>query len=625
MLIEGDALSRWLVGDGRAALEGITGEALDVIGVIDRSLTVRYLNWTLPGLTREGVVGKSVLDLVPNNYREIARETYTEALRTGSRTRFETMYADGENLLIWDVRVGPIRFEGQVIGLIAITNNVTEQRREQADRDRFFSLSLDMLIVVSPNGHLKRANPAFGETLGYQVAALIATPFIDLVHPDDRARTLETFAGVVRGARVVDFENRYRCADGQHRVFSWRATVDPVTRDVYAVARDITAQRAIEAQLRQAQKMEAVGQLAGGIAHDFNNLLLAILGNAELAKEQVPAGSPIAEHLGEIENAGSRAANLTNQLLAFSRRQLFRPVTIDLNDLTRGLMKMLRRLLPENIAIDLIPGHDLAAVNADPTQMEQVILNLCVNARDAMERGGRLTIKTENALIDDRYCETHPWAKPGRFVLLTVTDTGVGMTAEVRERAFEPFFTTKGAHRGSGLGLATVYGIVQQHGGVVHVNSDLGDGTTFKVFLPCDRRPATEVADKPEPTPPRGQETILLAEDEASVRKVVVRVLEGAGYRAIAAADGREAIRLLLEHKEPVDLVLLDVIMPELGGPDAWEQMQKLRPDLRVLFTSGYADDRYLTRLPANADVIGKPYRTEDLLSRIRKKLDEKP
>ena len=255
---------------------------------------------------------------------------------------------------------------------------------------------------------------------------------------------------------------------------------------------------------------------------------------------------------------------------------------------------MLRRLLPENISIDLIPGHNLAAVSADPTQLEQVIVNLCVNARDAMERGGQLTLETENILINARYCETHPWAKPGRYVLLSVTDTGVGMTAEVRERAFEPFFTTKGAHRGTGLGLSTVYGIVQQHGGMVHVYSELGEGTTFKVYLPADSRLATDVGDKIESLPPRGRETILLAEDEERVRRVLVQILERAGYRTIAAADGVEAIRLLREQPEPVHLVLLDVVMPGLGGPETWEQMRGLRSGLRVLFTSGYADDRYL-------------------------------
>ncbi len=618
----GDPLSRWLAGDGRAALDGITGEALDVIGVIDRNLIVRYLNWTVPGLTLESVIGASVLELVPSGYRDIARDTYSRVLRTGKGARFETIYAEGDDFLIWDVRVGPIRFEGEVIGLIAITNDVTEQRRDQADRDRFFSLSLDMLIVVNRHWQIRRINPAFGEALGLELTELVGRTFLELVHPDDRARTQETFASVLGGARIVDFENRYVRGDGGYSVLSWRATVDPVTKDVYAVARDITAQRAIEAQLRQAQKMEAIGQLAGGVAHDFNNLLSAILGNTELAKASVPQGSTVAEPLAEIEAAASRAANLTNQLLAFSRRQPFRPVAVDLNALVNDLMKMLRRLLPENITIDLLPGRDLATVHADPTQLEQVVVNLCVNARDAMERGGRLTIGTENASIDDRLREALPWAKPGRCVLLSVTDTGAGMTPEVRERAFEPFFTTKGAQHGTGLGLSTVYGIVQQHGGIVQVSSETGRGTTFKVFLPSGSGVTPSAHENVDRPSPGGSETILLAEDEEGVRKIVVHMLQRAGYRAIAASNGREAIRLLAETEETVRLVLLDVVMPDLGGPETWEQMRDLRRDLRVLFMSGYADDRVLALLPPDADVIGKPFRTEELLLRIRRKLD---
>jgi PAS domain S-box-containing protein len=623
--VAGDSLSRWLEGDGQRVLDVLTGEALDVVGIVDRDLDVRYVNWTVPGLTRETVVGNSVLDLVPPAFRDIARDTYTTVLQTGTGTRFETIYADADGFHIWEVHVGPVRFEGEIIGLIVISSNVTERRREQADRDRFFSLSLDMLVVVSPNGCFRRTNPAFSEALGYEPSELSNKPFVEFLHPDDRARSVDVFADVRGGTRIIDFENRYRRKDGEYRVFSWRATVDPVTGDVYAVARDMTAQRAMEAQLRQAQKMEAVGQLAGGVAHDFNNLLLAMLANAELALTTVPQTSQTAECLGEIEAAGRRAADLTNQLLAFSRRQPFRPVSIDLNQLVRGLLKLLRRLLPANISIDLISADDLQAVSADPTQLEQVIVNLCVNARDAMERGGRLTLETQNIAIDARYCETHPWAKPGRYVLVGVTDTGVGMTDEVRERAFEPFFTTKGAHRGTGLGLSTVYGIVQKHGGFVHVQSEPGRGTKLKVYLPVSARPATDFGDKLESQPPRGTETILVAEDEERVRKALVQVLEGAGYRTVAVANGAEAIRRLREHPEPVHLALLDVVMPELGGPETWEQLQQLRPDLRVLFTTGYADERYLARLPANAEVLGKPFRTEELLIKVRKKLDEVP
>ncbi|HKO48593.1 MAG TPA: PAS domain-containing protein [Polyangiaceae bacterium] len=622
---DGDPLARWLAGPGLSALDALTGGALDVIGVMDRDLTVRYLNWAAAGMKREQLIGTSTLDLAPPDCREAARQAYMKVLQTGVGERLEMMFRAGNTVLLWDVRIGPIRSGDQVIGLIAISTDVTEQRSAYADRDRFFSLSLDMLAVMTAEGLFKRANPAFGQTLGCDVAELIGTPFIELVHPDDRAPTLEAYEVVRSGIPVSNFENRYRCKDGEYRVFSWRAKVDPVTDDVYAVARDVTDHRATEFQLRHAQKMEAVGQLAGGVAHDFNNLLFAILANTGLAQDLTSGAPEIADHLAEIEAATLRAADLTKQLLAFSRRQPLRPVPVDLNERVRGLMKMLRRLLPESISIDLIPGHNLPSVNADPGQLEQVIVNLCVNARDAMERGGHLTIETETVLINARYCESHPWAKPGRYVLLSVTDTGVGMTAEVRERAFEPFFTTKGPHQGTGLGLSTVYGIVQQHDGMVHLYSEPGAGTTFKVYLPAHARPVQSVGNKLAPLPPRGQETILLAEDEEQVRGAVVQILQRAGYRTIAAANGLDAIALLRDGTEPVHLVLLDVVMPGLGGPETWEQMVGLRPGLRVLFSSGYADDRYRQLLPAGAVLLEKPFRAEDLLRRVRQLLDQSP
>jgi len=617
----GDALDRWL-GEGAATLQALLRDSPDIVGVLDRDLIVRYINRTGPGLTREGVTGVSVLDVLPSEYREPARAEYEAVLRTGEPRRFEQIYADDDGVRMWEVRVGPIRHEGEVIGLIGTTTEVTDQRRESADRDRFFALSLDMLVVVSSDGVFKRVNPAFGKALGYDTDELVGARFLDLVHPDDRARTREGFMGVVEGTPVTDFENRYRRNNGEHRVFSWRATSDPVTGDVYAVARDVTDHRAVEIQLRQAQKMEAVGQLAGGVAHDFNNLLLAILANAELAQMSVAPDSQVADHLVEIDNAAQRAADLTKQLLVFSRRQPLRPVPVDLNDLVAGLMKMLRRLLPESIAIDFIPGHALATVSADPGQLEQVVVNLCVNARDAMAQGGRLTIETENVLINGRYRETHPWAQPGRYVLLTVTDTGTGMSTEVRERIFEPFFTTKPMHQGTGLGLSTVYGIVRQHDGMVQLYSEPGDGTTFKIYLPASSRRAEHVGSKIEPSPPRGRETILLAEDDDLVRRAVVGILEGAGYRVVAVAHGLEAVRWLRDENESVDLALLDVVMPVLGGPDTWQQLRDLRPDLRVLFSSGYADGRYRGRLPEDADIVEKPYRAEELLRKVRETLD---
>ena len=617
-------MDQWLSGEGLAALNAIMGGSPDVLAVIDRNLIIRYLNWTTPGLKLEDAVGASVFTLVPPGYAEIARAAFEKVFKTGVATTFETMYSNEQGVMMWAVRVGPIRHAGKVIGLVALNTDVTEQRRGEADRDRFFALSHDMLLVVTQDGRLKRVNPAFARMLGYSAEDLVGKPFLQFLHPDDLAGTKSQFQAVYAGNVPDAFENRYRGRDGTYRILSWQGAVDPITGDGYAVARDVTGERATEAQLRHAQKMEAVGQLAGGIAHDFNNLMQAVLANVEVALASGSASPEVAENLQEIAEAGQRAADVTKQLLVFSRRQPLHRVPIDFNELMLGMVKLLRRLLPESIAIEARSGEGLGSMNADRTQLEQVILNLCVNARDAMENGGKLTLQTDDVLIDQEACELYPWAKPGRFVKLCVTDTGVGMTPEVRERVFDPFFTTKGSVRGTGLGLATVYAIVQQHGGVIQVDSEPGKGTTFKVLLPADRSsPDTQRLGGQAVTPhPRGRETILIAEDEELVRKPVIQFLQRAGYRTLAAANGREAIELLSADVDAVDLVVLDVVMPELGGPETWERMRTLRADLRVIFVTGYADERYRERLPIDAEVLEKPFRTEELLRRIRKKLD---
>lgn len=618
-------LERWLEDGGLETLDRFSRGSPDVVGVMDPDYVIRYVNWTAPGLTREGVTGGSALNLVPPEYVDRAREAFDRALVHGEHGRFEMMYRGADGVLVWVVRVGPIVHEGQVIGAFTINTDATEERRDFLDRDRFFELSLDQLVVCSPTGALRRVNPAFAANLGYPMAAVVGRLFMDFVHPDDVERTRSTFAShSPSSSRVQGFENRYRRIDGSYCVLQWHSTLDPLTGDVYAVARDVTDQRSTEAQLRHAQKMEAVGQLAGGIAHDFNNLMQAVLANVELALTSEPKEPELVEHLREIEDAGRRAAELTKQLLVFSRLQSLNRLPIDLNELLERLLKLLSRLLPENIEISFRPARPLPSVNADRTQIEQVLLNLAVNARDAMEHGGLLSLETACVRFSERDRELHPWTRPGSFVRLSVADTGVGMSPEVRERAFDPFFTTKAPHGGTGLGLATVYGIVEQHGGFVHLYSELGQGTTFRVYLPVDERTAALLGDGPSHEMPRtnGGETILVAEDEDLVRKPVLRLLEGAGYRTIAASNGREAVELFRHHQAEVRLVLLDVVMPELGGPDAWTAIRAIRPETHVLFTSGYADDRYRERLPHDADIVEKPFRTRELLERVRAKLD---
>ncbi|HYQ05058.1 MAG TPA: PAS domain S-box protein, partial [Polyangiaceae bacterium] len=616
------ALQGLLSGEGPAALDAIIGSASDVIGVVDPDFVIRYVNWTAPGLTREAVVGHSVFNLVPPGYVDVARDAFETVLKTASPSSFETMYRNEHGVLIWMVRVGPIVHAGQVIGLVTINTDVTEQRRGEADRDRFFALSNDMLVVFTEKGRFKRINPAFSEMLGFDWPQLSDKLFIEFVHPDDVATTMTRFAEAQSGNPTGNFENRYRRRDGTYRVLSWRGTVDPVTGDGYAVARDVTEQRAAESRLRHAEKMEAVGQLAGGIAHDFNNLMQAVLGSVDIALTASP-NPDVAESLQEIAQAGQRAADLTRQLLVFSRRQPLHRVPVDLNELIHDLMKLLRRWMPESVAIELKMDSRLNSLSADKTQLEQVVMNLCVNARDAMAEGGLLRIETENVKLTERDCEANLWAKPGSFVLLRVTDSGAGMAPEVLARVYEPFFTTKDSHRGTGLGLATVYGIAQQHGGFIQASSELGRGTTFAVYLPTEgtsiakTRPA-----EPGVTPVQASgETVLIVEDEEIVRKSMIQIIGRAGYRTLAATNGREAIQVLCEHLEAVDIVVMDVVMPELGGPQAWEQMRVMRPDLGVVFVSGYADAQYRERIPANAEVLAKPFRAEQLLLAIRGKL----
>ncbi|MCC6487667.1 MAG: PocR ligand-binding domain-containing protein [Candidatus Hydrogenedentes bacterium] len=381
----------------------------------------------------------------------------------------------------------------------------------------------------------------------------------------------------------------------------------------------------LEAQLRQAQKMEAVGQLAGGIAHDFNNLLQVILGQLEITLGHDGLDARTRERLASASEAAGRAAELTRQLLAFGRRQIIQPVNIDLNALIQGLLSMVRRCIGEHIELHFLPDKQIRTVHVDRSQIEQVVMNLCVNARDAMPSGGTLTIRTENATLDAGFCEEHPWAMEGQYVLLIVSDTGHGMDEETRAQMFEPFFTTKDLGHGTGLGLATVYGIVKQHNGLIQVSSAPREGTSLKIYIPCAERTVNGAI--PHETPSAavgGQETILVAEDEDIVRKLVTHILESAGYTVLAASDGEEAVRLFNEHDGRIDLALFDVIMPRLGGRDAMERIRAQHPGARFLFSSGYSEHAIDTNfvIQEGLRLISKPYSKTDLLRAIRKELD---
>lgn len=382
----------------------------------------------------------------------------------------------------------------------------------------------------------------------------------------------------------------------------------------------------LEGQLRQAQKVEAIGQLAGGVAHDFNNALTVIMSNADMVLMDIDSNHPFYRELEQIKKAAQKAANLTRQLLAFSRKQILRPEILDLNEIVRGLKNMLGRLIHENIELNMMDlAPDLSPIEADPGQLEQVIINLAVNARDAMPDGGKLSIETKNVELDEYYASRHAAVKPGLYVMMAVRDTGAGMTKEVQERIFEPFFTTKAEGKGTGLGLSTVYGIVKQSSGNIYVYSEPGMGTTFKIYLPrlesaaVERKEATEAKRSP-----KGTETILTVEDDEILRNVVVKSLSRVGYRVLTAANGEEALRICLEHREPIHLLLTDMIMPGISGKALAGKAKELRPDLKVLFMSGYADSGIVENgvLEKGTAFIQKPFTGRDLAVQVRKALE---
>jgi len=390
-----------------------------------------------------------------------------------------------------------------------------------------------------------------------------------------------------------------------------------------AVFDNITERRKLEDQLRQSQKMEAVGRLAGGVAHDFNNLLTVINGYSEILLRRIGEDSTLRREVDEIRKAGDKASMLTQQLLAFSRRQVLQPKVLDLNATVSGMATMLRRLIGEDIDLRILPGQGLGRVKADPGQVEQIILNLVLNARDAMPGGGRLDIETGNAVLDGTFSSKHPQAVTGPHVLLAVSDTGVGMSEDTQGHLFEPFFTTKERGKGTGLGLPTVYGIVQQSQGYIYVYSELGKGTAVKVYLPRVDEEVETVSPVSAPAP-HGTETVLVVEDERQVREFVTRVLTAKGYRVLTAGEGLEALRLCKDCADPVDLLVTDVVMPGMGGRELASRVMAAKPGVRVLFVSGYTDDAVSHHgvLEAGLEFLQKPFTTDAFLGKVREILD---
>jgi two-component system cell cycle sensor histidine kinase/response regulator CckA len=508
-------------------------------------------------------------------------------------------------------------------------------RHQLVQREELFRLitenAADMIAVVDATGTRLYNSPAYEKIMGYSAAELKDTSPMEQVHPEDRARVDTARQEALNGTgRSIQYRMRHK--DGTWHVLE--STASPVldaqgkVEKLVIVNRDVTERRQLEEQFRQAQKMEAVGRLSGGVAHDFNNLLGVIIGYAEFLQERIPANDPLHASADEVLKAGKRGALLTRQLLAFSRQQVLDPKVLDLNVAVCDMEKLLRRLIGEDVKLTTILTPRLGNVKADQGQLEQVIMNLGVNARDAMPHGGTLTIETSNMVMDDAFVRRYPYpVKPGQYVCLKVTDSGIGMSAETRARAFEPFFTTKEKGKGTGLGLSTVYGVVKQSGGYIDIESTLGKGTTFKIYLPrVDEplqveRPAFDVAASFD-----GTETILIAEDETSLRTLTRDALELCGYKVMAAANGVEALELSSRFPGNIDLLLTDVAMPEMGGRVLAEKLSQARPEVKVVFMSGYTGQPIGDPGPLapGTAFLAKPFTREMLTRKIREVLDRR-
>ena len=498
-----------------------------------------------------------------------------------------------------------------------------------ADRDRMWRLSTDVMLVARYDATIEAVNPAWTTLLGWDERDLVGGAFMDLVHPDDAEATLAEVSKLAQGLTTLRFVNRYRHKDGTHRWLSWTAV--PAEDLIHAVGRDVTAEKEAaqalaktEEALRQSQKMEAVGQLTGGIAHDFNNLLTGIAGSLELMQTRMSQGrlTDLDRYMAAAQGAAKRAAALTHRLLAFSRRQTLDPKPTDVNALVHGMEELVRRTVGPSVHVEVVGSAGLWPALVDPSQLENALLNLCINARDAMPEGGRITIETANRWLDDRAARERDLPR-GQYLSLCVTDTGTGMTTDVIAKAFEPFFTTKPIGQGTGLGLSMIYGFVRQSGGQVRIYSEVGRGTTVCLYLPRhhgDVGGAEEMPDLAGAPRAEAGETVLIVDDEPSIRMLVTEVLEDLGYTAIEAADGPSGLKVL-QSDVRIDLLITDVGLPGgMNGRQVADAARVTRPRLKVLFITGYAENAAVGNgyLDAGMEVLTKPFVMEALASRIR-------
>jgi PAS domain S-box-containing protein len=632
------------VRDSEARLRAIIDTALDAL--IGMNAMGMITEWNpraevIFGWSRGEAIGQKLADLIiPPRYREAHERGLRHFLRTGEGpvlnrcVELTGLRRDGTEFPV-ELSISPLK-RGESYVFNAFLSDITERKRAEEIRVRLASIvesSEDAIISKTLDGVVTSWNRAAERTFGYTADEAIGKPIGFLIPQDRLEEESQLIERVKQGEHVTHFETVRRRKDGKE--INIALTISPIEDGAGTIigfskiARDITEQKGLEAQLRQSQKMEGVGQLAGGIAHDFNNLLTVINSYSAMVLGELDFSNPFARNgIEQIKEAGHRAASLTRQLLMFSRQQVLEPKVLDLNEVVSNIGKLLRRLIGEDITQVLCLHPALGRVKIDPGQMEQIIMNLAVNARDAMPCGGQLTIETENVELDNAYARKHALVQPGPYVMLAVSDTGCGMDADTQARIFEPFFTTKGLGNGTGLGLATVDGIVKQSGGNVWVYSELGKGTTLKIYLPRVEKPS----ELPEPGAApaellRGSETVLLVEDDEMVRALAQAILERCGYHVLAARNVHDALRFAQEGPGQIHLLLTDTIMPVMNGPELAKRFQSIRPETKVLFMSGYTDKviSYTAALEPGTAFLQKPFTPQTLTHKVHEVLNAIP